>query len=181
MQEYITDTQMTMYKLKFIVLVLNLIVCSTLLYLNVTAIKDRGTDIKVLNNVYNPTEGSPKDNLYDALVYAGVKYPDIAYSIAIVETGWFKSRVCTEYNNLFGMYDSKAKDYYKFNSWYKSVEFYRDVIEKKYTSAEGYYKFLDRLPYSTTPGYTEYIRKITEQQSKKRKEDENNKTLSRNN
>lgn len=35
---------------------------------------------------------------------------------AVLETGNFKSRVCREYNNLFGLYDSRHKDYFRFEN-----------------------------------------------------------------
>ena len=33
---------------------------------------------------------------------------------AVLETGHFKSRVCLEYNNLFGLYDLRRHDYYHY-------------------------------------------------------------------
>ena len=49
---------------------------------------------------------TPEVALYDALLYYDIKYPDIVYAQAILETGWFTSRLYLENNNLFGLYDS---------------------------------------------------------------------------
>ena len=103
--------------------------------------------------------GSPKENLYDALKFYGVKYPDVVYAIAVVETGDFTSELCTKYYNLFGLYDSANKKYYHFNSWHESIIAYRDIVESKYKGEEGYYHFLDKLPYAEADGCTDTLRK----------------------
>ena len=102
----------------------------------------------------------PQLNLYEVLEFYHVKYPDIAYAIAVEETGWFKSKLCTQNHNLFGLYDSKHKRYYKFNNWFESVIAYRDLVESKYSSEEGYYQFLRGLPYSSNDDYIKNIKKI---------------------
>lgn len=106
----------------------------------------------------------PNGNLLvDALEYYNVKYPDIVYAQAILETGHFKSRVCKEYNNLFGLYNSYTKDYYKFNHWSDSVLAYVDMIQYKYKQGENYYDFLERIGYAEDPHYTNKVKNIVKQ------------------
>lgn len=72
---------------------------------------------------------SPQEGLMEALEYYGVKHPQIVYAQAVLETGYFKSDACLTNNNLFGLYDSKNKKYYKFNHWTNSVEAYVNMVQ----------------------------------------------------
>lgn len=91
-----------------------------------------------------------------ACEYYGVKYPSIVTAQAILESGNFKSQVFKKYNNPFGLYNSKAKDYYKFNHWTEAIIAYQTMIEYKYEGGD-YYSFLDSIGYATDQ---DYIRKV---------------------
>lgn len=67
--------------------------------------------------------------------------PDIVYAQAILETGHFKSKVCKDCNNLFGLYDSRNKRYYKFDKWHYSIKAYKTMIQSKYKPPDNYHKF----------------------------------------
>lgn len=88
--------------------------------------------------------------------YYGVKYPSIVTAQAILESGNFKSQVFKKYNNPFGLYNSKAKDYYKFNHWTDAILAYQTMIEYKYEGGD-YYSFLDSIGYAADQ---DYIRKV---------------------
>lgn len=103
---------------------------------------------------------SPKEGLSEALEYYNVMHPKIVYAQAVLETGHFKSSACINDNNLFGLYDSKNKRYYKFNHWSESVVAYKDYIQKKYQPPNDYYKFLEELPYATDPQYINKVKRI---------------------
>lgn len=106
---------------------------------------------------------SPEEGLIEALDYYGIQYPEIVYAQALLETGHFSSSVCKNYNNLFGLYNSKIKDYYSFEHWSDSVKAYRDFVQYKYKGNTDYYTFLVNLPYATDP---DYIRKIKQLEHK---------------
>lgn len=89
----------------------------------------------------------------------GLVRPDIVTAQAILETGHFKSRVCLEYNNLFGLYDSRKGDYFKFDTWQESVTGYKNMIQYKYKGGD-YYEFLDSIGYATAKNYTKVLRLI---------------------
>ena len=110
---------------------------------------------------------TPKEGLEEALSYYGLEYKDIVYAQAVLETGHFTSRVCLEYNNLFGLYDSKNKDYYKFNHWSESVVAYKEWIQKKYQPPNNYYTFLREINYAEEKNYTRILKEIV----KNRKDD----------
>lgn len=102
----------------------------------------------------------PQEGLMEALEYYEVKYPQIVYAQAILETGHFKSNVCLNYNNLFGLYDSKNKDYYKFNHWAESIVAYKEWIQKKYQPPNNYYVFLEEINYASDKEYISTLKSI---------------------
>lgn len=98
--------------------------------------------------------------LMDALVYYHVQHPEIVYAQAILETGHFKSKLCKEANNLFGLYNSKEKRYYKFNHWSESVVAYKEWVQRRYKPPENYYNFLNRINYASDPKYISKLKQI---------------------
>lgn len=103
---------------------------------------------------------SPEEGLMEALKYYKVKHPEIVYAQAVLETGNFKSDLCLDKNNLFGLYNSKAKRYYRFNHWAESIESYIDNIQGRYRPPDNYYKFLSDIGYAKDPNYIKKIKKI---------------------
>lgn len=104
---------------------------------------------------------TPNDSLvYQACVYYGVHHPEIVVSQAILETGHYRSLSCKIDNNLFGLYNSKKKEYFKFNHWTESVEAYKNMIQYKYKDEEDYYNFLTRIGYAEDSLYIQKIKRI---------------------
>ena len=114
---------------------------------------------------------SPEEGLIEALDYYDVKHPNIVYAQAILETGHFRSRVCREYNNLFGLYNSRTKSYYKFDHWSESVVAYLNFIQYRYKSPNDYYKFLSDIGYAEDPEYINKLKRIVNQYDKRRATD----------
>ena len=118
-------------------------------------------DTSIYNNVEAATEELNIENLYASLKRHGIKYPKIVLAQAILETGAFRSRVCRENNNLFGLRHSKG--YYAFEHWEESVIAYRDKVQYKHRDNENYYSFLRRIGYSTSKDYVRRVREIVNQ------------------
>lgn len=97
--------------------------------------------------------------LYLALEYYNIKHPRIVLAQAKLETGNYTSKHCINGNNLFGLYNSQKKEYFKFDHWTDCVQGYKDMIEYKLRDEEDYYDFLLRIGYAEDP---EYISKIKE-------------------
>lgn len=93
-----------------------------------------------------------------ALDFYEVEQPKIVYAQARLETGNFKSRVFKDYNNAFGLYDSRNNCYYKFNHWTESVIAYKQLIQSKYKGGD-YLEFLEKAPYASDK---KYIKKLKE-------------------
>ena len=102
----------------------------------------------------------PDDDLMAVLEYYNVKHKNIVYAQAILETDHFRSKVCREYNNLFGLYNSRSKDYYKFNHWSESVVAYLNYIQYRYKPPDDYYKFLEEIGYAEDPQYITKLKNI---------------------
>lgn len=98
-----------------------------------------------------------KENLYELLINADIKYPKIALAQAILETGNFKSRGCKERKNLFGFYNGKR--YLRFDSYEQCVEYYKKWQDKRYKSG-CYYEFLNSIPYAEDKEYVIKLKKI---------------------
>ena len=120
-----------------------------------------GKDSPIYNNVEAATKELNIENLYAALKRHCIKYPKIVLAQAILETGAFRSRVCRENNNLFGLRHSKG--YYAFEHWEESVIAYRDKVQYKHRDNENYYSFLRRIGYSTSKDYVRRVREIVNQ------------------
>ena len=120
-----------------------------------------GKDSPIYNNVDTSAKELTIENLYAALKRHGIKYPKIVLAQAILETGHFRSRVCNEHNNLFGLKHSKG--YYSFDHWEESVIAYKNKVQYKHRDGEGYYSFLKRIGYASAPDYINKVREIANQ------------------
>ncbi len=100
---------------------------------------------------WNPRELNLK-NLTDVITEVGLSNKLFVLAQAMLETVNFSSRVCKEYNNLFGLYDSKNRDYYRFERWEDSVVGYGKMIQYRYKGG-NYLNFLKRIGYAEDPRY----------------------------
>ena len=98
-------------------------------------------------------------NLASVLDKYGVTHQQVVIAQALLETGYFTSRVCLECNNLFGLRRPKDGAYYEFDNWEESVKAYRDYIQYRYKGGD-YYQFLQRIGYAEDPNYVSKVRQI---------------------
>lgn len=101
------------------------------------------------------------ETVYNACVKYGIIFPDIVTAQSILETGYYSSRLCTDYNNLFGLYNSNKKTYFKFEHWEESILGYKDMVEYKFDkekTKENYFIFLEELPYAIDEDYINKIK-----------------------
>lgn len=123
----------------------------------------RPSEIKVVHIVNEEQPDffskSPQEGLMEALEYYGVKHPQIVYAQSVLETGNFKSDLCLNGNNLFGLYDSKKHRYYTFDHWKDCIIAYKEMIQYKYKDDDDYLNFLKEIGYAED---SEYICKLKE-------------------
>ena len=98
-------------------------------------------------------------NLSKMLERYHVAYPKIVIAQALLETGYFTSRVCWECNNLFGLRRPSDGKYYEFKRWEDSVKAYRDYVQYKYKGGD-YFQFLNRIGYAEDKTYVSKVRQI---------------------
>ena len=91
-------------------------------------------------------------NLYKEIIRNGILYPKIVLAQAILETGWFRSSVCLNKHNLFGLTNPRTGKYYEFNHWTESVRAYYTKVQYKYKGG-NYLLWLDEIGYAEDPNY----------------------------
>ena len=99
------------------------------------------------------------ENLMSVMDEVGISNQLFVLAQAVLETGNFGSNVCQNYHNLFGLYDSRNKCYYKFARWEDSVIGYQKFIQYRYKGG-NYLAFLRRIGYAEDPGYTSKVAQI---------------------
>ena len=91
-------------------------------------------------------------SLYKEIIRNGILYPKIVLAQAILETGWFRSSVCRNKHNLFGLTNPRTGKYYEFNHWTESVRAYYTKVQYKYKGG-NYLLWLDEIGYAEDPNY----------------------------
>ena len=91
-------------------------------------------------------------NLYKEIIRNGILYPKIVLAQAILETGWFRSSVCRNKHNLFGLTNPRTGKYYEFNHWTESVRAYYTKVQYKYKGG-NYLLWLDEIGYAEDSSY----------------------------
>lgn len=91
-------------------------------------------------------------NLYKEIIRNGILYPKIVLAQAILETGWFRSSVCRNKHNLFGLTNPRTGKYYEFNHWTESIRAYYTKVQYKYKGG-NYLFWLDEIGYAEDPDY----------------------------
>lgn len=99
-------------------------------------------------------------NLYQEIIRNGIRHPKIVLAQAILETGWFRSPLCRNRHNLFGLTNPKTGKYYEFNHWTESVRAYYTKVQYQFCkknhiskSDVAYLIWLRDLPYATDKNY----------------------------
>ena len=98
-------------------------------------------------------------NLYKEIIRNGILYPKIVLAQAILETGWFRSSVCRNKHNLFGLTNPRTGKYYEFNHWTESVRAYYTKVQYKYKGG-NYLLWLDEIGYAEDPNYIIALLKV---------------------
>lgn len=124
----------------------------------VTGSKSQGGQIR-------EADGLPKltiPNLVEEIRRNGIKYPKIVLAQAILETGWFKSSVCRNKHNLFGLTNPRTGEYYEFGHWTESVRAYYTKVQYRYKGG-NYLLWLRDIGYAKDPGYIRAVIRVLRQ------------------
>jgi hypothetical protein len=102
------------------------------------------------------------ESLTNYLRLNGIEDPFPIVQQAIHETGWFRSRACLEYNNLFGM-QALSGGLAIYRDWKESVEAYCSWLQRRIKEGhliEDYYTFLIAVHYAEDPLYIKKLKGI---------------------
>lgn len=124
-------------------------------YLNTEQRKNADDITKSENNL--PELTIP--NLYKEIIRNRILYPKIVLAQAILETGWFRSSVCRNKHNLFGLTNPRTGKYYEFNHWTESVRAYYTKVQYKYKGG-NYLLWLDEIGYAEEQKYIEIVIRV---------------------
>lgn len=101
-------------------------------------------------------------NLLAEIKKNNIKYPKIVLAQAILETGWFKSSVCRNKHNLFGLTNPRTGKYYEFNHWTESVKAYYTKVQYRYKGG-NYLLWLDKIGYAEDKTYVRAVIRVLRQ------------------
>lgn len=101
-------------------------------------------------------------NLLAEIKRNGIRHPKIVLAQAILETGWFKSSVCRNKHNLFGLTNPRTGKYYEFNHWTDSVRAYYTKVQYRYKGG-NYLRWLDKIGYAEEKTYVRAIIRVLKQ------------------
>lgn len=119
-------------------------------------------------------------NLYSKILEYNIKFPDVVFAQAVLETGHFRSKLFQNSNNLFGMKLPRKREtvavgktkggYAKFDNWESSVYDYslwqNNIFAKKGDlTRKQYLTMLDKI-YSESKGYSKKVTKIINEHEK---------------
>jgi uncharacterized FlgJ-related protein len=110
-----------------------------------------------------------KENVLIELKKNNVYFPEIVLKQALLETGGFKSNICIENNNLFGIRHYPANDttyaicknrgFLAFKDWRDSVKEYKRLQKRMFTD-KYYYEFLNKANYAEKDLYIQRLKEL---------------------
>jgi flagellum-specific peptidoglycan hydrolase FlgJ len=119
--------------------------------------------IIILMAIAIKSDAQTPDSVYQELLNQNIQHPKIVLAQAILETGWFSCNDCSlTDNNLFGLYDSRCKEYFYYDNWKESIGGYKRGIQYKYDPSKhkDYYEFLKDVGYASDPLYINKVKEI---------------------
>lgn len=102
-------------------------------------------------------EGQTIPQVRSELMRQKVPHYEIVLAQVRLETGNFKSKLCKNKHNLFGI-KHKGK-YAHYSHWKHSISDYKKRISSRYKGG-NYYDFLKRIGYAKDPNYIRKLKKI---------------------
>jgi uncharacterized FlgJ-related protein len=144
-------------------------VCLIFALFFVSFLPNGGLESQVITNTQVTYE-----NLYQEITSMGIKFPEIVFAQAVLETGHFNSELFHTANNLFGMkvpkkrktlsISEEKRGFAVFEDWTFSVKDYllwQEYVmrNKKIENSSQYLKLLDKI-YAKNKNYSKSLLKI---------------------
>lgn len=132
----------------------------------------------ILLTIEDTTYNFTKENLILELKRLNIKFPHIVMAQSMVETGYWKSDIFIENNNLFGMKEARIRvntalgtnrNHAYYSDWVSSVldyAFYQSTYLKNLKTEEQYYDYLSRS-YAESNHYIESVKAMVKKENLK--------------
>lgn len=120
------------------------------------------SDVELRDTTFLQSKELNDSILYLALIHYDVKNPKTVLAQAKLESGNYTSYHCRVRNNFLGLYNSRKKEYFRFDHWTDCIKGYKNMVEYKLRDGEDYYDFLLRIGYAEDPLYLNKIKRIEE-------------------
>lgn len=120
------------------------------------------SDAEICDTTFLQSKELNDSILYLALIHYDVKHPKTVLAQAKLESGNYTSYHCRVRNNFLGLYNSRKKEYFKFDHWTDCIKGYKNMVEYKLRDGEDYYDFLLRIGYAEDPLYLNKVKRIEE-------------------
>jgi len=116
--------------------------------------------------------------LYFEILNNNIEYPDIVFAQAVLESGYMKSKIFYENNNLFGMREAHQRittakgtenNHAYYHTWYESVldySFYQCKYLSNITTEELYFDYLSQS-YAENPNYVSILKDMINRENLK--------------
>lgn len=110
-------------------------------------------------------------NFYEYIKLCGIRFPDIVYAQAVLESGNFKSDRFLEHNNAFGMKVARSRpttaareytNHAEYDSWMLCVQdyaLYQSAYLRDLRTEEQYFRYLGEH-YAEDPSYVDKLKVI---------------------
>lgn len=110
--------------------------------------------IAIIIGIFYECQSQTSQDVYNACVELGIRYPEIVTAQTLKETGWYTCENCSfRFNNILGFRHSSnevggnTRGYFKYNHWKRCLYYALDWQQRKYKGG-NYYEFLYNLPYA---------------------------------
>jgi hypothetical protein len=159
-------------KILLIILTSSILSFVTALYMQ----NDKLNSIKYITEetrmlVINQENEFSEEKLKEYIIGLNIKFPHIVFAQAKLESGYFKSTIFRENNNLFGMRLAKQRprtalgaehNHAYYNNWRESVQdyaMYAAAYLNDIKTEQDYFEYL-KINYATDPNYINKLKKI---------------------
>jgi len=157
--------------------ILTILICSALSFITALSMQDEKINsIKYITEetrmlVINQENEFSEVKLKEYIIGLNIKFPHIVFAQAKLESGYFKSTIFRENNNLFGMRLAKQRprtalgaehNHAYYNNWKESVldyALYSATYLKDIKTENQYFEYL-KSNYATDPEYITKIKRI---------------------
>lgn len=141
-------------------------ICFIFTFIKFENVSCKNTSLRIFRDINYIT-------LYEEIIHNDIKFPEVVFAQAIIETGYLTSELFKKENNLFGMkfpiqretiaVKKSPSGYASYMTWVHSVRDYKlwqnTILKSKNLTEDEYIKLLGNV-YAEDKNYMKYIKSI---------------------